>query len=336
MNLLKKTSILSIICLMLIINPLNIKADNENTISQKNEIEVTIPINHGQTPDLIKTQLLEGLAKIDKTIVLEDIDYDKTSFVIDGHVDNTKVAKTSQHVMLNIVNKANAIGLSNQTFNLDVIFNLIDITEPELVLTQEKVDVALNDIFDPWAFVEYAYDNSKVYPTVAIINNVDTSTLGEYEVIYAASDESGNRYQTSLNVNVTKYAQRVSTVEYNGDDILYMLDLINAERSNLGLEPLQLADENGQTAVAIRASEAASYLSHSRPDGSHYKTALNEQGASYANSPLEVLTYAGNTVEAKFNWWMSSTNHRAILMSGGNYHTIAIGYNGRMWCAIVY
>lgn len=326
-----------IIALVICINSFTlntVKAEELTLI--KPEINVVIPINHTDMPNLIKTQILENLAANDKTIILDNIDFDKTNITIESHIDGTKVSSFSTKVLLNIVNKQDVLTLTPNSIPLDVNFSFIDITEPELVLTEESVNVALNDVFDPWAYVDYAYDNSKVYPTVAIISNVDTATLGSYEVIFAASDESGNRYQTTLKVNVTKNAPRVSNVVYSGDDIQYMLDLINAERSNLGLSPLTLADESGQLAVGIRASEAATYLSHSRPDGTHYKTALTEQGVNYANSPLEVLTYAGNSVEAKFNWWMSSTNHRAILMSGGNYTTIAIGYSGRMWCAIVY
>ncbi|MCI6271416.1 MAG: hypothetical protein MR601_00530 [Erysipelotrichaceae bacterium] len=334
---LKKIAIYCLLCIMFITISANKNIVNANEIEiEKNEISVIVPINHADMPNLIKTQILNEIVKIDKTIILENVDFDKTSFFIEDHLDGTKVSNVKKKVLLNIVNKQDVQTLTTNSMSLDVNFEFIDTTIPELVLTQDKVDVALNDVFDPWVYVKYAYDNSKVYPTVAIINNVDVSTVGKYEVIFAASDESGNRYQTVLEVNVTKDAQRVSNVVYSGDDIQYMLDLINAERSNIGLEPLALADENGQLAVAIRANEAAGYLSHYRPDGSHYKTALIDQNVSFSNSPLEVLTYAGSSVESKFNWWMSSKNHRAILMSDGNYKTVAIGYSGSMWCAIVY
>ena len=77
-----------------------------------------------------------------------------------------------------------------------------------------------------------------------------------------------------------------------------MLNLINNARADAGLDPLSLGDENAQAAIGVRASEAAGYVSHKRPDGSHYKTAFDEYGVSYSH-PLEILTYAGSTVQDK-------------------------------------
>ncbi|NLC96319.1 MAG: hypothetical protein GX675_01965 [Erysipelotrichaceae bacterium] len=310
------------------------KVEALETTPSKYDVNVVVPINHLDITNLVKEQVLTSISNQDHTYVLDNIDLEKTTITMEP-IDFTKVNQVSTKILINIANKYDANTLTPSTVNVIANISVIDDVAPELVLTKEKVNVKLDSEFDPWQYVEYAYDNSQEYPTVAIINNVDTSTLGEYEVVFAASDASGNRYSTTLQVNVTKNAVSTGSVVYNGDDILYMLDLINAARADRGLSPLSLADEAGQSAVAIRASEAASYLSHTRPDGSHYKTALNEMGASYYRSPLEVLTYSGNSVEAKFNWWMGSTNHHAILMKDG-YTTIAIAYSGKMWCAIVY
>ncbi len=332
---LKKTLIVSVFILTMLLNIVQtqtVKANGTTPLSYS--VNVVVPINHLDIVSLVKDQVLKSVSEIDSNFKLENIDFEKTTITME-HLDITKVSHMNTNILLNIVNKPDATTLTPTSINVSACVDIVDTTVPELVLVKDMVSVRLGSEFDPWEYVEYAYDNSKEYPTVALINNVDTSTEGDYEVLFAASDASGNRYSTTLKVKVSKNAVSTQSVVYNGDDILYMLDLINAARSDKGLAPLMLADEAGQSAVGVRAGEAASFLSHKRPDGSHYKTALSEYGVAYTKSPLEVLTYSGNSVEAKFNWWMSSANHSAILMSEG-YTTIAIAYSGKMWCAIVY
>ena len=332
---LKRTLIVSIFILSMlfngIVNAQSVKAKESTAFN----VDVVIPINYLDLSSLIKQQVLDSISKQDPTFILENVDIDKTTVSLLEQIDITKVSHLNTSILVNLVNKPNTPALIPPCLNIHLNVDIVDITAPELVLTKDMINVKLNDQFDPWQFVEYAYDNSKEYPTVAIINNVDTSTLGSYDVVYAASDASGNRYSTILKVNVSNKASDSSYAVYNSSDINYMLDLINAERAKRDLEPLALADQNGQAAVGLRVSEAASFLSHTRPDGTHYKTALDQMGAKYVHSPLEVLTYSGSSVEDKLNWWMHSPNHSAILMSKG-YDTIAIAYSGKMWCAIVY
>lgn len=325
--------IVSILTISMLFNTTGTVQANENPMVNYN-VDIVIPINHLDVPNLLKEQVLDSLVDLDANFKLENIDFEKTSIIMEP-LDITKVSHTDTNILVNIVNKTDAATLTPSSINISASIDIVDTTPPELVLSSSQVTIKVDSEFDPWEYVEYAYDNSQEYPTVALINNVDTSKEGEYEVLFAACNSSGNRNTTTLKVKVSKFAVRTQSVVYNGDDILYMLDLINAARADNGLAPLALADEAGQNAVGVRAMEAASYLSHKRPDGSHYKTALNDFGVSYSNSPLEVLTYSGNSVESKFNWWMGSPNHRAILMANG-YSTIAIAYSGRMWCAIVY
>lgn len=62
---------------------------------------------------------------------------------------------------------------------------------------------------------------------------------------------------------------------------LELLRLINEERASAGVEPLGI-EENILFAARIRAGEAISDFSHTRPNGEPYNTAFDEAGFSYA------------------------------------------------------
>lgn len=303
---------------------------------QQTVYDVTVEVNSTDAFDQIKTSLLQSDLLIREGIDPTLVDFQNSDFIL-GQIDTTKISNQDINVLINIkpVNETAQL-LIKSTITTKISLHVVDTQAPILALTKESVYSQLGNEFNPWDYLSYVFDNSNenVYETLEIQNGVDINTEGDYVVKYIAKDSTGNQTELPLNVKVGKRIV-VNGGVASGDSIEAMLTLINNVRAENGLNPLQLADAAGQTAIAIRAAESENDISHRRPDGSHYKTALSDQGVSWCHSPLEILTSSGSSVEAKLNWWLNSPNHRAILMQA-NYDTIAIGYSGKMWAAIVY
>lgn len=99
--------------------------------------------------------------------------------------------------------------------------------------------------------------------------------------------------------------------------------LVNQERTNNGLKPLTI-DTNVQAAAQVRAKEIQSSFSHTRPDGSSYNTALQEQQVSYRGSG-ENIAWGQQTPEQVMQGWMNSSSHRANILNS-NFTSIGVGY----------
>lgn len=103
-----------------------------------------------------------------------------------------------------------------------------------------------------------------------------------------------------------------------------LLRLINNEREGAGLESLGF-EEHMLFAARIRAEEALSSFSHTRPDGTPYNTAFDEAGFSYAGKwhgeNLASLHVAAGIFDEKniavelFDGLMSSPGHRGNMLN---------------------
>lgn len=310
----------------------------ENLIAlQHTQYDVMVEVNSSDAFDQIKATLIQSNLLANEGLNPSVVDLENSEFVLE-QIDTTKVGIQKINVLINLksINDPSQLPVKS-TITTKIQLHVIDTQVPLLALTRSVAYVQVDTEFNPWDYISYIFDNSNqdLYASVNISHNVDISTIGEYPVTYVAIDSTGNQTTASLTVNVSKNVAATYGAA-SQESIVALLSLINDFRAENGLAPLQLADSAGQTAIAIRAAEAEQSISHVRPDGSHYKTALSDQGVVWCHSPLEILTTAGHTIESKLNWWQNSPNHRAILLSGNGYDTIAIGYSGKMWAAIVY
>ena len=107
------------------------------------------------------------------------------------------------------------------------------------------------------------------------------------------------------------------------DDIQQIVDLVNAERTKIGLAPLTL-DIQLSNAAQIRAQEQYTLFSHSRPNGSSYRTVLDENGISYMGCG-ENVAYGFRNPQAVMQGWMNSEGHKANILQEKFTH-IGIGY----------
>lgn len=110
--------------------------------------------------------------------------------------------------------------------------------------------------------------------------------------------------------------------EYKDD----VLSETNRQRIAHGLLPLSSTTKL-QDVADLRAKEIVNKMSHERPDGTMYVSALQEAGISGPNLFGENLA-AGPTVstpKAVVNAWMNSPTHRANILNG-NYTHMGVGY----------
>ncbi|ETP73886.1 Cysteine-rich secretory protein family [Lachnospiraceae bacterium JC7] len=88
------------------------------------------------------------------------------------------------------------------------------------------------------------------------------------------------------------------------------LNLVNQQRTNNGLTPLQWDDSLAACAM-VRALELPSFFSHTRPDGSDWFTIC--PNIMYG----ENLAQGYNSADGAVNGWMNSTMHRENILNAG-------------------
>lgn len=125
---------------------------------------------------------------------------------------------------------------------------------------------------------------------------------------------------------------RINSVSYNShasnlsafSDLCF--ELVNAEREQAGLTALDY-DDVLQEACDIRAKELVDSYSHTRPDGTYFKTALQEVGVD-----MDGITVWGENIAAGFSTpedavaaWMNSKTHRDNILKR-KYERSAVGF----------
>lgn len=105
--------------------------------------------------------------------------------------------------------------------------------------------------------------------------------------------------------------------------IQQIVDLVNAERTKAGLSPLVL-DIQISNAAQVRAEEQYTLFSHTRPNGSAYRSVLDENGISYRGCG-ENVAYGFRNPQAVMQGWMDSEGHKANILHEKFTH-IGIGY----------
>ncbi|MCI9155478.1 MAG: CAP domain-containing protein [Lawsonibacter sp.] len=115
-----------------------------------------------------------------------------------------------------------------------------------------------------------------------------------------------------------------------------ILALVNQARAEAGLSALEL-NPALCGAAQVRAKECVSTFSHTRPNGSSYKTAIAEMGIT-ADYVGENVATGYKDAQQVVNAWLKSEGHRANILNE-NYTKIGIGsekntgnrYRGYAW-----
>ena len=111
---------------------------------------------------------------------------------------------------------------------------------------------------------------------------------------------------------------------YTSDYRQRVLDLVNAERANYGLQPLVMGDAKLTAAAQHRAEEIATVNSHVRPNGSKWYTVLSEYGVTDAAAG-ENAAWGSVSPEEVVTAWMNSEGHRANILDP-EARAMGVGY----------
>lgn len=118
-----------------------------------------------------------------------------------------------------------------------------------------------------------------------------------------------------------------------------IVELVNEAREEAGLAPLTL-DPALRSAAQVRAKECVSTFSHTRPNGTPYKTAIAEAGVESKYTGENVAT-GQKTAQKVMQSWMNSEGHRANILNE-NFTKIGVGlepnvgnrYKGYAWAQL--
>jgi uncharacterized protein YkwD len=161
-------------------------------------------------------------------------------------------------------------------------------------------------------------------PLVAILAvllvSYKTSKLLANETESVISDESLMAAQTADLTEGNSFDGMDETASQYVRDVVR---LVNERRTEKDLPPLAL-EERLRAAAQVRAGEGAqTELSHTRPDGSSYRTAITRAGV-YSGLTGEIMGTGYKTPEAFVEELMKSDSHRAYLLSE-DYQYIGVG-----------
>lgn len=102
------------------------------------------------------------------------------------------------------------------------------------------------------------------------------------------------------------------------------LEQINSCRAEAGLAALAL-DTRLSGIAALRAQEAATVWSHTRPDGREYTTAMTDYGYGFGAAAENLINGAGTPdAAASVAMWMTSDAQAGNILNGG-FCTVGIG-----------
>lgn len=100
-----------------------------------------------------------------------------------------------------------------------------------------------------------------------------------------------------------------------------ILNLVNIERANAGVQNLSLSDTL-MDGAAIRANEITNYFSHTRPDGTACTTVIENTYPSSYNG--ENIAAGYQSAADVVNAWMNSTGHRENILRS-SYSELGVG-----------
>lgn len=164
---------------------------------------------------------------------------------------------------------------------------------------------------------------------IALIASIQVIPAGRQRercaILTPANDEGPADEEAPFNAAIADAPVPLAGAPGEGDDpyLDQLVALVNEERGKAGVALLERS-EPACAAAAIRAGEIVTSFSHTRPDGSPYKTVLSQAGIGYRNCG-ENVAFGYRTPEEVMAGWMASEGHRANILEE-TYSSIGIGY----------
>lgn len=140
----------------------------------------------------------------------------------------------------------------------------------------------------------------------------------------AVSAAEGN--SVSAQADVAMVDAFAVEIERDYDAAFEVLSLVNEERANAGLAPLNMEQGLLDAAMLVRAPECAVLYSHTRPDGQSCFSVFPESSLKGEN-----IAAGQMSAESVMDSWMNSPDHRKNILDS-DFKNIGIGcvYAGGM------
>lgn len=134
----------------------------------------------------------------------------------------------------------------NKDYNLVRKVMIIDNEKPMIKLNGEKeITLYVNDVYKELGVTAIDNYDGDISNKVVITGNVDTSKVGEYNLVYSVVDSSGNMSSTSRNVNViNRVVNTFVTNEGYNDNNNEIVKYINDKGYNVSIGYYNLVNGN--------------------------------------------------------------------------------------------
>ncbi len=160
-----------------------------------------------------------------------------------------------------------------------------------------------------------------IYLTSAAATKTDIPS-GQWTVDVAIAQKEGERThvvtRTKSDTDLTPTSFEV-TGHFNYDKAIEVMELVNKERSRLGLKPYYFDSTLTELAM-IRSAEmkGTETMSHTRPNGGYVdiiKPYFEVLVINYSHAKGENVAFGQETAEQVMNDWLNSPGHRAAILS---------------------
>ena len=190
--------------------------------------------------------------------------------------------------------------------------DLADIVAPTIVIFGGEQKIAVHD-----KLVEPGYDvyDDVDFPDLEIESNVNTSSVGEYEIRYIASDKSGNTSTATRNVSVIEPAGRIYLTFDDGPSEFtgVLLDILK----KYGVKATFFVTGYGDDGMIKRA-----YL-----EGHAVGIHTNTHNYAYIYSSVDNFAADFNTVNDRIKS-LTGKNTKLMRFPGGSSNMISSYYDG--------
>lgn len=144
--------------------------------------------------------------------------------------------------------------------------------------------------------------------------------IAEYKGIVNEQAESQKEQKKQEEVTAIEETQVVDKI----------LELVNEERKNAGIEPLKL-DGTLAKAAQVRAEEITQKWGHTRPDGQDPRTAVYEIDKTYKTKSISENISSWYSPETVVYGWMNSTKGHKENMLNSKWKYAGVGYEDYHW-----
>lgn len=227
----------------------------------------------------LKKELIAARVELDPSISSEKLDIGSSRIDLSGF-DRNKTGLQTVNAQVYLDNDGNPSLSSSFTEKKTILVTKEN--APQIQLKSDDVVVNNSDAWNPFYYISYINDDSKVLPAVKVEGKVDMSTDGDYPVTYTAVDQQGNTSEVSLTVKVRTPEEVIRARE-------------EAERLAREEEERRIAEEQAaaqraeeerraqeEAAQQERAQAAAAAITYSAAPGSATGSAIADSARAWA------------------------------------------------------